>query len=168
MKIKLVLSIITITLFCTVKSYSQANFSGVWAIDNSKSYFGKVPTYVMPTSIELQKKSDSLFVTFKVTGQDGNPYKVSSKYDLTGKVVEKAISNGGTMRSIMIWSADHLGLTKNQTYYLSAKDPAQPTKTINETWTLSADGKTLTIQQTAQIIAKPESNYTIKAIYEKQ
>ncbi|MBS1524860.1 MAG: hypothetical protein JST19_04375 [Bacteroidetes bacterium] len=165
MKIKTI-SVFAILVLIAMTLFAQEKFSGQWTINTAKSDFGGAPAFTMPASINLNQKNDSLLVEFNGADRNGQAYTASARYKLDGTVVEKTTVEGGKLKASMKWTGDHKGFIKSQEYF-SSSDAGKVYRSVNETWKVAPDG-TLTIQQNTRIADKPESNYIIKAVYQKQ
>jgi len=163
--IKTIRLIILLVLFSSLKIFAQqSNFSGTWLIDMSKSDFSKVPAFVMHSQLILTQTQDSIIVKASGTTQNGNFYSAIAKYSLDGKTIEREIPGDKKLISAMRWSADKTKLLKDQRY-ISTDNPDKPFRTIKKEWSLSNDGKTLTIDQN---VVADTGNYTIQAVFDEQ
>jgi hypothetical protein len=172
MKSKLVIltsGLLFFILFSTVTVYGQQiNFSGKWALNSEKSDFAGYeysPAIIFNKTI-IEQKADSIYLIS--VGDNGEADRSHiAKYPLDGTPTEKIADDTIKVRGAFQWSEDKKQLVKNQTYY-STNTPNQPLVTMKQTWSLSDDGKELTIEQTQKAFDSRNPSYTIKAVYDKQ
>jgi hypothetical protein len=134
----------------SVPSAAAPNLSGSWMLNLAKSQYGQFPApEVMTRTIRHQDPALSMS-----TFQKGAQGEVTSelKYTTDGKPVVNG-ENKGTAR----WDRDKLVIETSRDY--------QGVKlTQREEWTLSADGKTLTI---ATHVKLPNAEFDVKQVFEK-
>jgi hypothetical protein len=146
---------------------SKPNFTGSWKINLEKSDFGTVPTFTMHAQMILQQQPDSIAVKASGTGNDGKPYSGNAKYALNGTATVRELPDNKKLIGLMKWSDNGTGIIKDQKY-ISSDKPEEPYREIKESWALSSDGNTLTIQQHVEIAEHPDFSYSIKAVFDKQ
>jgi hypothetical protein len=129
---------------------AQTNFSGSWMLNLSRSQYGQFPApEVMLRSVEMQGAS----LTMK-TYQKGTQGEVTSdlKYSTDGKPSVNGPSTG-TAR----WEGD--------TLVIESSREAQGNKlTQRDVWSLSADGKTLTVNTHVKL---PNGEFDVKQVFER-
>ncbi|NMB72881.1 MAG: hypothetical protein GYA22_12110 [Bacteroidales bacterium] len=64
----------------------QANFSGTWAFNDSKSDFGDSQFRFAATTLVITQEGNALTVESTMPGRDGGEMKITSKYNLDGTV----------------------------------------------------------------------------------
>jgi len=126
------------------------NFSGSWMLNLAKSQYGQFPApEVMVRQIQHQDPALSMS-----TYQKGAQGEVTTelKYTTDGKPAVNGENKGSAH-----WDNDKLVIETSRDY--------QGTKlTQREEWTLSADGKTLTI---ATHVKLPNGEFDVKQVFEK-
>ncbi len=149
--------------FSTTKAY-QTNFSGTWALNESKSELGQFGGRAAPSKMTVDQKGNDVTFTRTGTSPDGNSVSTTETITGDGKVSETTLSNAGKKSSTLKWAADGTTFTINSTISIDANGQAF-TVTVVENWSLSADGKTLTLDDA---LTTPQGDINIKAVYDKQ
>lgn len=159
---KRVLPIIAATaLFSFTQKADPANLGGQWKLNESKSELGEFGGRMAAKSIKIDQRADGVTITRNVTTFQGEETTRTENLTFDGKEVESAGGFGNAVRkSSAKWSADQKQLIVS--YSISFGDNEFKG---TETFSLSADGKTLTIQTTS---AGPQGDNTTKAVYDKQ
>ena len=131
------------------------NFSGSWKMNASKSDYGPIPA---PDKLErkITHEDPSLKMTTVQSGQQGEitsniAYKTDGSESIN-KIRDMEI------KSVAKWDGDALTVA-------SKRDFQGTEITINERWTLSADGKVLTI---VNKINTPQGEFETKVVLDKQ
>jgi hypothetical protein len=131
-------ALILLAAFSNSAKSQKANFSGIWKVDSLKSNFGGL---VSAVTLKIEQTTDTVSIegTFR-TGR-GESRSSTEKLPLDGKTMTK--TSGTTKSSLSIkWSGHALVETSN--YH---EDTHNTTYQATETWTLSPDSKTLTIDR---------------------
>ena len=134
---------------------AKPNFSGTWTLNVSKSDFGMLPGPTSRTDV-IEHNDPVLKDTVKQETQQG-PQNVTLNYTTDGK---EATNEQGpmTVKSNLSWDGDNLVVDSKTS--LQGNDV-----TIKQVWTLSADGKTLTINAHLAAAALGETDQ--KFVFEK-
>lgn len=134
---------------------SAPNFSGKWALNKDQSDFrtrdGEKPDITMT----IEQTADTLKVKQESSSEFMNR---EYSYKLDGSTQEVAGRGGRTSKVTPKWEGDVLVVT-------SVREGQQGTMTSTERWTLSADGKTLTIAGKSQ---SSRGDFESKMVYQKQ
>lgn len=136
-------------------AFAKPNFSGNWTLNSAKSDFGPMPA---PDKWDLKITHDdpSLKYSQVRSGQQGE-MKSDIAYTTDGKPSVNKTPRG-EMTSVAKWDGDVLTIsTKREVQGMEI--------TQNERWTLSDDGKTLTIENK---VNTPQGDFEIKVIMDKQ
>jgi hypothetical protein len=150
-------------LFSQILFSQKTNFTGNWNLNPKISDFGSVPLFTMPVQIKVEQKKDSIYLTGLNVDESGQKKEQSARYSLDGKTMEREYS-GGMLAGYFKYSEDQKQLLKHQDYFMAASTDGKPIRIINETWTLSEDGKKLTIAQHVDVANFDP--YSIKGVYE--
>lgn len=139
-----------VILFAGVPLFAAPNLSGNWMLNLTKSQYGQFPApEVMMRQIDHKDPVLSM-ATYQKGGQ--GEVTTSLKYTTDGKAVVNGENKGSAH-----WESDKLVIESSRDY--------QGTKlTQHEEWTLSADGKTLTI---ATHVKLPNGEFDVKQVFEK-
>jgi hypothetical protein len=125
-------------LAASASAQGKPNFSGDWKLNASKSNFGQMPA---PTS--LTQKITHADPSLKVqTAQSGDFGDINSDFSFTtdGKECQNAIGDMFKMTSTVKWDGDIL-------LFDSKMDIQGNAMSGTDKWSLSPDGKTLTVQR---------------------
>jgi len=131
------------------------NFSGDWKMDFAKSNYGKFPA---PLSLTRKIAHNDPKLALSTT-QKGPQGEVTSHlaYTTDGReAVNK--DSGGESKGAAQWIGDKLMIE-------SSREVQGATLKQKEIWTLSADGKTLTIDSHVSI---PNGEFDVKQVFDKQ
>ncbi|SHL96545.1 hypothetical protein [Mucilaginibacter sp. OK098] len=156
-----------LTILCSVllrpaifAQSKTADFSGSWTLATDKSSFGKLPAVVAVQQMTVTQNANKLTI-ISVNGENKNTYINTLDNQpaniITGagaKIISSVQSNGekGLQRSL-------------QASVPNEYDKIQYTRV--ETWTLGADGKTLSMAVTVTP-GGAGSPYSFTAVYDKQ
>ena len=144
-----------ILLLCAAVAQAKPNFSGDWKMNVAKSEFGMMPA---PTS-SVQKITHSdpdLKLTITQVSERGE-FTSNNAYTTDGK---ECVNKGrmGEIKSKLKWDGDALVIE-------SKADFGGNDVTITDKWSLSEDGKTLTINRH---FASSQGEGDAKQVFEKQ
>ena len=148
MKTRISLLIAIFSFFAiSASSYAQKpNFSGKFNFNESKSNVGDGPMRAA-YQITVTQDAATLSAERKSKGRDGEDRVQTSKYTLDGKECENQGFRNSVSKSILTWSADQKSLIINTTTVMDMNGEKMEMKSV-ETWSISADGATLTINVT--------------------
>ncbi len=126
------------------------DFSGSWMLNVGKSQYGQFPA---PEVMMRTVKMDGTSMTMS-TYQKGAQGEVTSewKYTTDGKP-----STNGTSTGSAAWYGDTLVIE-------SAREAQGARLTQRDVWSLSADGKTLTVNTKVKL---PNGEFDVKQVFEK-
>jgi hypothetical protein len=119
---------------------NKPNFSGVWKLNPAKSEFGKAPA---PQSLisTVEHHDPELKVHSETTGAQGT-YATDYRWVTDGRENVNTV-RGNEIRATVVWNGKILASNAKTTVNGA-------TLTIVDLWTLSDDGRTLTISRTVQ------------------
>ncbi len=134
---------------------AKPNFSGAWKLNAGRSDFGAMPA---PDSRadKITHQEPDLTDSFTQSGQMGE-VSAELKYSTDGKETTNTI-RGIEIKSTAKWEGDDLVIAGKGSF--NGADV-----TLNDRWSLSADGKTLTIQRH---VNSPMGETDQKIVLEKQ
>ena len=149
--------VVLLMVFATVISgYAlvKANFSGDWALDTEKSVFPAAPGGGGPpggrgrgeTKLKVTQTGTALTIVRTSPGRDGAEVLTTDNLTADGKESTSTGGREGSVRKVTAkWSDDQntVVITTSTTMSFQGGDPM--TIPGKETWSLSADGKVLTI-----------------------
>lgn len=135
--------ILTVLLICfaslAVFAADRPDFSGKWIFNTGRSKnIGMMSNMKMIQTIK--QSTSSVDVTTEVTFQ-GDNQQTTTHYDLTGKTANNDSPMAGPSETVSKWDGDRLVTTWTSVGAVAG------TKTLRtEIWSLSPDGKTLTVE----------------------
>lgn len=133
----------------------KPNFSGGWKLNSGKSDFGMMPA---PDKLErtIKHTDPKMNINSVSVGAQGEQ-KSESNYTTDGKDSMNTV-RGAEVKSVAAWEGDVL--------VIKSKREAQGMEiTVVENWSLSADGKVLTVLNK---IGTPQGDFEMKTVMDKQ
>jgi hypothetical protein len=131
------------------------NFTGSWKLNASKSEFGPMPP-PDSMSMKIDHQEPKLAVATKQS-RDGNDFESTANYTTDGKECTNEF-RGNPRKSTLKWDGDVLVIESKGKF-------GDNEYTSVEKWTLSADGKTLSI---ARHMASSMGEMDTKSTLERQ
>lgn len=153
---KKVLAVFAILILAALPALAKPNFTGDWKLNTAKSTFGEIPA---PDSMSYKITHDDPNIT-SVNKQSGQMGEVETKTVCTtdGKECTNQGFQGAVIKSTMNWDGDALIVE-------SKGKIGEVDFTAKAKWTLSADGKNLTL---AQSISTAMGDFAQTLVFEKQ
>jgi len=144
------------SIILSASAIAAPNFSGEWKLNLSKSEYGQVPAPEFVTR-SIKHSDPSLEIS---THQKGAAGDVTSnlKYTTDGKEATNKTATG-EVKGTAKWSGAKLVIDSTRT--IQGFDIKS-----TETWALSEDGKTLTVQN--HISLPQQGDFDVKQVFEKQ
>ncbi|MGN6181832.1 MAG: hypothetical protein ACTHNW_21810 [Mucilaginibacter sp.] len=156
-----------IMLISIVKSYAQqGKFEGNWLINQTKSSFGIVPFYTSVKQFDLKQTGNIININSIIVDQKGQADSSSSEYITNGQPTIKKVNDKLVMKASLSWSETNHCFTRTAEYSEAATNVVA--LKANEVWTLSADGRELTMTRVVQDFKNPQRSYTTTAVFDKQ
>jgi hypothetical protein len=118
---------------------AKPNFTGDWKLNISKSTFGQMPAPSSMTN-KITHSEPNLTTATKSSSEMGE-YEMSASYTTDGKECTNQGFGGNPMTSTVKWDGDTLVIDTKAKF-------GDNELTIHEKWTLSEDGKVLSLQRT--------------------
>ena len=150
-------------LFAFTTKLYRSDFSGDWKLNESKSDLGQMAQFATK-AIKTDQKDNAITISRTAPGFDGGDATTSETLSYDGKETESTVFGSSKRKASAKWSDDGNALTVNYVLNLDFNGQTFDVKGT-ETWTLSSDGKTLTVQTNA---SSPQGDITSKAVYDKQ
>lgn len=141
----------------------HANFSGEWKLNESKSELGQMARFATRV-IKADQKDDSIIIAQTAPSFNGEDRTLTETLTYDGKETETSLFGNSKRRSGAKWSDDGKKLIINYTLELDFGGQTSEVKGT-ETWNLSDDGKTLTVQINS---SSSRGDFSSKAVYDKQ
>jgi hypothetical protein len=150
----LILSFLAVN--AALHAVAAPNFTGAWKLNLSRSAYGQFPAPASMVRTILQD-GNSLSMTTLQKGAQGE-VTTNLKYTLDGKPVTNTTGTGDS-KSIARWDAAHLVIETSRTV-----QGAELKST--ETWDLSSDGRSLTIE--THLTLPQQGEFVVKQVFDKQ
>jgi hypothetical protein len=152
-------------LFCVQLSAQNGtiNFSGNWALNESKSNLGDGPFRMAASTLTVKQEGNNLSIDRTMNTPDGQEMKMTGKYTLDGKVCENSGMMDMKTKSTVTWSADKNSITIASSTIFNMNGENNEMKS-SETWQLEGD-KTLKIEATN---STPDGEMKTSLVYDKK
>ncbi len=134
----------------------KPNYSGLWKINAAKSDFGPMPQGPEKFERTIDHKDPAIKIT-TVQSMGGNERTTTVEYTINGQ--EQTIKAGaGEAKVTPAWKDEKLVvLSKREVQGMEIKS--------SESWSLSADGKVLTVDSE---LSTPQGDFKLKFVLDKQ
>jgi hypothetical protein len=163
-KILMTTGLFMLLFFQVSAQSSSVNFSGSWALNESKSKLGDGPFRMASSTLVVKQEGNTLSIDRTMPGRDGEEMKMSGKYTLDGKVCEnKGIMDMKT-KSTVTWSADKKSITIASSTLFEMNGESMEMKS-SEIWKSGDGGKTLIVEATN---ATPDGEFNTTLVYDKK
>jgi hypothetical protein len=128
---------LALAVFAALPALAKASFSGDWKLNTSRSNFGEMPP---PSSMstKIAHEEPKLRVGTKISGEMGD-FESDATYTTDGKECTNEIF-GNSSKSTVKWEGDALLFETKGRF-------GDNDFTMKDKWTLSGDGKYLTIDR---------------------
>ena|ERR1700722_8647627 len=153
-----VFALILLAVFCCSANLQKVNFSGIWQVDSQKINFGR---FVVPVNLKIVQTTDTISIEKTYHRGPGDTLSVTYKLPLDGKTMTTTKGTGKSSQSIK-WSGQALVETS-----LFRDDAHNGIYQAAETWTLSPDSKTLTVDRAIENDGEGGHGVS-KAVYNRQ
>ena len=127
--------ILAVLALAALPVLAKPNFSGNWKLNVSKSSFGQMPAPASMTN-KITHEDPKLTSHVKQSGERGD-FEFDSNYTTDGKECSNDMF-GNPVKSTLKWDGDTLSIDAKGKF-------GDNDFSIEDKWTLSDDGKTLTI-----------------------
>ena len=145
-------------LLCMAAASATAapNFSGEWKLDLSRSQYGAVPAPLAVTRKITEQGASLSWSTYQKSAQ--REATTELKYTTDGKECINKVTNGEA-KGAAKWQGDTLVIESSQQVQGAELKS-------RETWTLSADGKTLTVL--THLSLPQQGEFDVRQVFAKQ
>jgi hypothetical protein len=150
-------------LFTAQLSAQTVNFSGTWALNESKSKFGDAQFRMAASILSVKQEGNNLSIDRTMNGPDGQEMKMTGKYTMDGKESENSGMMDMKTKSTVTWAADKKSFTIASSTLFNMNGDNREMKS-SETWKLE-DDKTLRIDATNDT---PDGDMKTSAVYDKK
>jgi hypothetical protein len=139
------------------------NFSGNWALNESKSKLGDGPFKMAASTLTVKQEGSNLSIDRAMTGPDGQEMKMTGKYTLDGKVCENSGMMDMKTKSTVTWSADKKSITITSSTLFNMNGDNNEMKS-SEIWQLDGE-KVLKIEA---VNDSPDGEIKTSLVYDKK
>ena len=161
----LLLCMVSAVLFSfSLPAKYQANFSGSWTLNEGKSDLGQFGARGAASKIVIDQKTEDVTITRTSTGFQGETLNTTETLTADGKPSESTFLGSAKKKSTMKWAADGQSFTVSASISMERNGQSFD-MTGSETWSLGADGKTFTLQNS---LTTPQGEFKTTALYDKQ
>jgi hypothetical protein len=143
--------------FAALQLFAGPNFTGAWKLNLAKSAYGNFPAPQSVTRTILHDGSQLSMTTLQ-KGQQGET-TTTLVYTTDGKPVTNKTATGESQSVVHLMNGTQLVIETTRALQ------GGEIKSV-ETWELSADGKTLTIQ--TKLNLPGQGDFVVKQVFEKQ
>lgn len=139
------------------------NFSGNWALNESKSKLGDGPFKMAASTLTVKQEENNLSIERSMSGPDGQEMKITAKYTMDGKECENSGMMEMKTKSTVTWSDDKKSITiASITIFTMNGDNMEMKAT--EIWKLDGE-KVLKIQA---VNDSPDGEIKTSLVYDKK
>ncbi len=166
MPAKKIFSLLVVSAFlCSFmpQPFYQADFSGTWKLNEAKSERGQFGGRGMATKLVVDQKPDAITLSKTAPSMQGGEATTSETLMFSGKESEITVFGAAKKKSTLKWSADGNTMMVNYSIAFERDGQSNEFKGV-ETWSLSADGKSLVVQTN---LTTPQGDVSTKAVYDK-
>jgi hypothetical protein len=158
--------LICLALLFTAQLSAQTgsvNFSGNWALNESKSKFGDAQFRMAASVLTVKQEGNTLSIDRTLNSPDGQEMKMTGKYTMDGKECENAGFMESKTKSTVKWSTDNKSITIASSTVFNMNGDSMEMKG-SEIWTLDGD-KTLKIETSNTM---PDGEMKTSLVYDKK
>ncbi len=156
--IKTALTLLAVSSVFFAFTIAQTDYSGTWKLNEGKSELGQFGARSAASKIVIEQKTGAVTVTRTLATMDVTESLVE------GKEVETTGFNNAKKKATLKWAGDGQTFVVNGVILLEMNGQSFELTTV-ENWSISADGKTLTLQTT---VTTPQGEFSSKGVYDKQ
>jgi hypothetical protein len=166
----LAMAAIAVVLAAVSVSYAQANFAGSWVLDPSQSQLPPRHSKAAPDAgqttppalkLTVEQSGDMLKATRSVT-RGNRERSISDSYTVDGSEHSVTGRHNSTVVTKATWDGARLRINTNRT--MTDRSGQQIQVMRESVWSLSPDGRTLTIETTVQ---GPRGQNAFKSVYQR-
>lgn len=140
----------------------KVDFSGEWVLNESKSNLGE-RRFMLSTEMTVKQEKGTIMIKRTGTGRDGEQRTRSETLTMDGKENVNKTENRSSTTTVL-WSDDGMSMTLNSDREFNRQGETFEMKS-QETWKLSDDGNTLTIQSTT---SSSRGERSVTLVYDKK
>ena len=142
----------------------QTDFSGTWKLNENKSELGQFGARGVPSKIVIEQKADAISFTRTAMNFQGEEGTSSETMTFDGKESESLVFGTSKKKSTLKWSGDGKEMVISSNIAFEMQGQSIDISSV-ENWSLSSDGKTLTISSKTNT---PQGEIATKSVFDKQ
>ncbi|HTD99012.1 MAG TPA: hypothetical protein VK668_06975 [Mucilaginibacter sp.] len=158
----LTLSVLFTFLVISLKAQQVTNFTGTWKRNTDKCDAGNLSVNSIPISISVEQSKSQIQIKRVSKSAQGDSTAYTEKIKFDDSSVTSGVKPNLNKSATVAWSIDQKQLIETANYTDGQGNPMQKVK---ENWSLSDDGKTLTIQT---IILADGKDYQLTEVFDKK
>ena len=141
----------------------RVNLTGTWNLNESKSDLGNFARFTT-RKIKVEQKDETITISKTSPSRGGEDVTTTETLSYDGKESESTVFGSSKKKSTAKWSDD--GTSFIVTYTVALERNGETSNiTGTETWTLTSDGKSLSLQT---VSTSTQGERTTKAVYDKE
>ena len=146
-----------------LSSYGQS-FSGHWTLQQRTSLSGIDYGNGVPKDVTMNQGADSITIT-RITAMGQNPDVTATEtISENGAVNQKTTSTNRNKTAVFTWTEPNKSFNEKTTLS-SVGNPSDLNLQIDETWSLSPDGNTLTLVKDFKNLKNSSDMWSQKGVY---
>ncbi|MEJ0080819.1 MAG: hypothetical protein WDM78_07685 [Puia sp.] len=154
----------SLIVFSTSFIYAQKiDFSGTWIRNSDKTDAGDLSMNSVPASLEIKQDNNSISIKRNSKNAQGEIFNYSEVLNFNGTAANSSPKANINKKATIKWSDDHKTLIVSADY--SDSTTGRAIQKTNDTWSLSEDGKTMTI---TIVLNVNEQIHNLKEVFDKQ
>ena len=156
-----------ILLIASTTAFAQkTNFSGVWTLSERQSLSGMDYGNGVPSKITIQQETNNIKIETITAGQNGD-VTATETVPLNGTEATSETPSHRSRKSSLAWTSDKNELIETSAFS-TPENKDTPANKVKLTYSLSADGKTLTLIKEFVSVTDANDKWSMKGTYTKQ
>jgi len=162
------ISFLFLSITCSKTFGQKADFSGTWMQTERNSLSGKDYANGLPSKIKItQEQSRITIERTSLSGNTDSPATIEiEKLNIDGLPATSTTASKRIKSSMIQFTAGKMGFT--ETSFLNDQNDKKVLFNTSEVWSLSRDGKTLTVVRNFASASDPEDKWSMKGRYERE
>ena len=148
MRYQILVALLTVCLIVPLVAADKADFSGDWSFNEAKSTLDDMGTQFVQTKMSVTQSGNDMTVAKTFESPDQGEMVSDEKLTLDGAECKSEIWGGTPRVSTANWN-DKGDMLKIATTITFERDGQQSTMDMNEEWSLSEDGKMLSVKHSS-------------------
>jgi hypothetical protein len=159
----IVICLFLASLFPSLVKAQQTNFTGNWVRDTDRTNVSEgLSVNSVPVSLAINQTSSGISIKRNSANGKGEAKSYTETLSFNGSATETNPPSGLKKKASLQWAADQKTFVENASF---TNNQGEGVQSNTETWSLSADGKTLTINI---VIKSPDQQFTAEEVFNKE